>query len=95
MIEQTQPLRNGDLLPKHPSTTTAREVVQYLKVWDANDNHQLSSGQLRGTEVSMLMGGSQMALGHLYLFTIRDNRIYHTRQSVVIDVETDDAPVEV
>ena len=91
MIEETHPLKNGAELPHHPASTTSREVVQYLKVRDAEDGTELLGGQIRGTELSMLMSGEQMSLRHLYLYTTRSGRIYHTRPSVIITVETTDA----
>ena len=91
MIEQTHALRNGDEIPKHPASSTAREIVQYLKVRDAKDGTELLGGQIRGTELSMLMSGEQMSLRHLYLYTTRSGHIYHTRPSVIITVETTDA----
>ncbi len=88
MNEQTEPLSNGSELPKHPSLTTSREIVEYGQVKDANDGTVLTSG-LHQSEVSMLMKGQQMALGHLYRYAIRNNRIYHTRARVVIDCQTE------
>lgn len=84
--EFTDPLRNGDELPDHPSSTTALKIVKYGDVWDDQDGTRLKVG-LHENELRMLMNGEQMALQHLYLYAFRNNRIYHTRNLVTVDVE--------
>lgn len=84
--EYTEPLANGDELPKHPSSTTALKIVKYGNVWDEQDGTRLKVG-LHNNELKMLMSGEQGALQHLYLYAFRNDRIYHTRRTVTIDVE--------
>lgn len=85
--ETTEPLPNGAELPEHPASTTALKIIEYGKVWDDGDGRPLASGRLHESQVRMLMNGDQMALQHLYLYAIRDKKIYHTRQLVTIDVK--------
>ena len=83
----TEPLRNGDPLPSHPSTTTARKITEYGPVHDANDDTQLTAG-LHRNEVAILRSG-QRILEHAYRYAVLDQKIYHTRSSVVIHVVTE------
>lgn len=83
----TEPLKNGDALPEHPNDTTAKRITDYGPVFDADDSTPLTSG-LHSNEISQLKRGNQMALSHLYRFTIINNHIYHTRKQVVIHVKT-------
>lgn len=87
MSETTDPLRNGDDLPTHPSSTTALKITKYGNVYDDGDGTPLRAGVLRESEIQMLMDGNQMALRHLYLYAVRDKKIYHTRDLVSIEVE--------
>ena len=82
----TSPLPNGAQLPEHPANTTALRIVEYGKVYDADDGRPLRCG-LHQNEVRMLQMGSKMALGHLYAYVILNKHVYHTRQAVVIDVK--------
>lgn len=82
----TGPLPNGADLPDHPANTTGLQIVSYGKVWDDGDGRPLTAG-LHEAQVKMLMLGRQMALQHLYLYAIRDKKIYHTRNLVTIDVK--------
>ena len=84
--EITEPLPNGATLPSHPASTTALRVIRYGSVWDDSDGKPLKVG-LHENELRMLMNGEQMALGHLYLYCIRGDKIFHTRPLVVVDVE--------
>lgn len=84
--QTTEALRNGDSLPKHPSSTTALKIVRYGDVWDDQDGTKLTAG-LHENEVQTLMNGNQMALRHLYRYAIRNDRIFHTRGLVTIDVD--------
>lgn len=88
--EFTEPLKNGDLLPKHPSSTTALKIVRYGDVWDDQDGTKLTAG-LHENEVRTLMNGDQMALRHLYRYAIRNDKIFHTRSLVVIDCDCEPA----
>lgn len=83
--ETTEPLRNGQKLPDHPSDTTALKIVKFGAVRDDADGTPLQSG-LHQNEIRMLQMGQQMSLGHLYRYAILDGRIFHTRDLVVIDV---------
>jgi len=49
---------------------------------------------LHRTEVGMLRGGERGGLSHLYRYHIESNHIFHTRGSVVIEVECSDAVTE-
>ena len=89
MIEHTAPLENGAKLPDHPATTTGRRIIRYGKVYDAQDSQPLTQG-LPGAEVQLLMGHNPIALTHLYRYVIRNQHIYHTREKVIISVETVD-----
>ena len=94
MIEEiTEPLANGAPLPDHPANTTALKIIEYGKVFDDGDGRPLQTGKLHENEIRMLMTGQQMALNHLYLYVIRDRRIFHTRGLVTIDVQC--VPVDV
>lgn len=84
--ETTEPLPNGAELPDHPANTTALQIVSFGKVWDDGDGRPLTAG-LHESQVRMLQMGHQMALQHLYLYAIRDRKIYHTRNLVTIDVK--------
>lgn len=84
--EYTEPLANGAELPTHPSSTTALKIVKFGSVRDDSDGTPLKIG-LEANELSMLMAGEQGALTHLYLYAIKNNRIFHTRDLVIIDVE--------
>lgn len=96
MNDQTQPLRNGDLLPTHPDASTALKVVRYGRVYDDTDGHELMAG-LHRAEVAMLRQ-HEGDLGHLYRYAIvadsRGKRIFHTRDKVVIDVECKNVDTE-
>lgn len=81
----TEPLYNGDPLPHHPADTTSLKVIKYGKVADADNQRELHGG-LHNNELSILMNKEKHALGHLYLYAIRNGRIYHTRDKVVIEV---------
>ena len=85
--ETTEPLPNGAALPDHPANTTSLTVIEYGKVFDDGDGRPLETGKLHENEIRMLMNGEVGGLGHLYLFAIRDKKIYHTRRLVVIDVK--------
>lgn len=85
----TEPLQNGDPLPSHPHDTTARKIVSYGFVFDAEDNTQLTAG-LHRNEISMLMSG-QRILDHAYRYAILDRKIFHTRSRVTIRVKTEPA----
>lgn len=85
--DTTEPLANGAPLPEHSGTDTARKIVEYGRVWDDANGITLMSGMLHENEVRMLQMGHNMALGHLYCYAIRDKKIYHTRNLVVIDVK--------
>jgi hypothetical protein len=85
--ETTEPLPNGATLPDHPANTTALRVIEYGKVFDDGDGRPLEAGKLHENEIRMLMNGEVGGLGHLYLYAIRDKKIYHTRRLVVIDVK--------
>jgi len=90
----TEPLPNGAALPEHPGQSTAYKIVSYGNVYDAEDGLPLSAGKLHESMIRMLMGNETGGLGHLYLFAIRDCKIFHTRRKVVIDckcVEVADA----
>ena len=89
MSEVTEPLRNGDDLPTHPSSTTALKITKYGDVYDDGNGTPLRAGGLKENEIQMLMQGNQMALKHLYLYALRNKKIYHTRDLVVIEVECD------
>ena len=90
VMEYTEALRNGAKLPKHPAETTARKVVKYLDVLDSRDGHELTAG-LHNNEIRTLMNGGNPALAHLYRFSIKNGRIYHTRSRVILVVECEDA----
>lgn len=83
----TEPLKNGDPLPDHPDDTTAKRITVYGPVFDADNGQQFTAG-LHRSEVDQLQHGNQMALTHLYRYTVLDRRIFHTRQAVVIHVKT-------
>ena len=85
-VEQTEALINGADLPDHPAHTTALKVTEYLTVRDAEDGTTLRRG-LHENEIRVLALGQQMALGHLYRYTIRNRKVFHTRKAVIIDVE--------
>ena len=86
----TEPLCNGAELPVHPANSTAYRIVKYGRVWDDADGTPLHSG-LHQNEIQMLMSGHNGGLGHLYVYAIRNNHIYHSRHLVNIDVEVEDA----
>jgi len=90
-MNETEPLVNGADLPTHPSSSTSLKIVKYGNVYDDGDGTPLRRGALHESEIQMLMNGNQMALRHLYLYTIRGKKIYHTRNLVTIDVECDEA----
>jgi len=90
---QTSPLRNGDKLPDHPDHTTSLVVTKYGRVFDATDGLELLPN-LHRTEQMMLKGGERGGLSHMYRFAVIDGRIYHTRPSVIIMVETSDAETD-
>jgi hypothetical protein len=85
--DTTEPLPNGATLPEHPASTTALKIIEYGKVYDDGDGRPLLAGKLHESDVRMLMSGHNGALGHLYLYAIRDKKIYHTRRLVTIDVK--------
>jgi len=85
VLTQTESLHNGDPLPPHPASTTSLKVVKYGKVLDAGTGVELHPS-LHNNELSLLMSRQRHALGHLYLYAIRNSRIYHTREQVVIEV---------
>lgn len=85
----TESLTNGASLPTYPHDTTARKVVSYGFVFDADDNTQLTAG-LHRSEINTLMSG-QRILEHAYRYAVVDRKIYHTRSRVVIHVQTVDA----
>ena len=91
MIEETEPLKSGDPIPEHPASTTAHRITKILEVKDAEDGNPLTAGIHRST-LQMLMDGVG-PLKHLYHFGITyrngHDRIYHTRNAVVLRVETD------
>ncbi len=91
MSETTEPLKNGASLPSHPASTTSLKITKFGNVYDDQDGTPLKAGMLRESDISNLMIGDQMALKHLYLYAIRNNRIVHTRGLVVIDCECVDA----
>lgn len=84
--DTTEPLPNGAKLPSHPDNTTAKRVISYGKVFDAEDGRPLRVG-LHQNEIKMLMSGQVGGLGHLYAFAMLNDKIYHTRKQVVIDVK--------
>lgn len=91
----THPLKNGDPLPTHPHDTTAKKIVSFGPVHDADDGIQLTAGLLRATVAVLIEGGHP--LGHLYRYAILTHdgarRIFHTRPNgVTIRVRTE--PVE-
>lgn len=86
-METTEPLANGAELPTHPELTTALKIIKYGDVYDDGDGTPLRAGVLREGEIRMLMDGNQMALKHLYLYAIRNKRIFHTRDLVTVDCE--------
>lgn len=79
----TEPLPNGSELPTHPDGDTGLRITSYGPVKDSTDGTVLHIG-LHRSELSMLMAGNKMALGHTYSYAVINNHIYHTRQSVVI-----------
>lgn len=83
----TEPLPNGAPLPQHPDDTTAKKIVHFGFVYDADDGVQLSAG-LHRNEISVLMSG-QRILDHAYRYAIVDRRIFHTRAKVIIHVATE------
>ena len=87
----TEPLSNGAEIPSHPSQTTARKIIAYGRVKDAKDGTPLRAG-LHHATIRGLMDGHQMGLTHLYAYAMLNNKIYHTRPGVVIEVRTIDAP---
>jgi hypothetical protein len=86
----TELLANGARLPEHPASTNSLKVVSFGTVRDDGDGTILKGG-LHENEVRILMSGHPGALGHLYRFVIRNQRIYHTRSLVTIDVLCEDA----
>jgi len=87
-VEVTEPLKNGDVIPSHPSHTTSRKIIKHLEVRDASDNTKLKAGMNRN-EISLLMNG-QRILDHLYRYAILSGKIYHTRNEVIVTVECED-----
>ncbi len=92
MEETTEPLINGQEIPNHPSDTTSRKIVGVLGVRDASDGVRLTAG-LGRNELAVLMTGERI-LGHLYRFCILNNKIFHTRESVVLAVKCVDAELD-
>ena len=92
-VEETEPLVNGAEVPSHPATTTSRRVTARLAVKDAEDGTKLTAG-INRNELMLLMAGERI-LSHLYRYCILNNRIYHTRNSVIIEVKCEpiDEPV--
>lgn len=84
--ETTEPLKNGEALPSHPANTTALRITEFGKVFDDGDGRPLETGKLHENEIRMLQSGQVGGLGHLYLYAIRDKKIFHTRSLVTIDV---------
>ncbi len=93
-METTEPLKNGDPLPDHPANTTSLKITKFCEVRDA-ENGQVLTGGLHGTTINSLATGNS-SLSHLYRYAYRkigaDTIIFHTRPTVVIDVECE--PVE-
>ena len=87
-IEETEPLANGAEVPSHPATTTSRRIVSRGTVKDAEDGTKLTAG-INRNELMLLMAGERI-LTHLYRYCILNNRIYHTRNKVVIEVKCED-----
>lgn len=85
----TEPLKNGAKLPEHPALTTSKKIVEYGAVQDDATGTVLHGG-LHNNEITMLMGGQQGSLSHLFRCAIRNRHIYHTRPLVVISVRTED-----
>jgi hypothetical protein len=83
---QTSPLRSGDELPNHPDHTTALKVLNYGKVYDDADGHELMRG-LHRAEITMLMSGQKGGLDHLYRYAMVNGHIYHTRSLVTVECE--------
>src|SRR5882672_1533569 len=89
----TELLANGATLPDHPASTTGLKIVSFGQVSDDADGTVLTGG-LHQSEISMLMNGSQMSLGHLYRFAIRNGKIFHTRRLVTIDCKCEPVQFE-
>jgi hypothetical protein len=89
MIDYTEPLQNGAELPAYPASSTSKTITKYGKVTDAKDGTVLRVG-LHRNEIEMLMAGNQMALTHLYAYGIFNNRVFHTRPLVIIQVECEE-----
>jgi hypothetical protein len=92
-VEVTQPLKSGDKLPDHPSHTTSLKITKFGEVRDA-ENGQVLTGGLHGTTINSLATGNT-SLSHLYRYAFRkigqETIIFHTRKSVIIEVECEDA----
>jgi len=83
----TAPLKNGASLPDHPNSTNSLKIVKFREVFDAEDGKELRSGILHNNELHMLKSGHINPLGHLYAYRIAAEKIYHTRNEVVIAVD--------
>lgn len=88
MEEVTEPLKNRQELPSHPSHTTSRKITAVVEVRDASDGTRMTAGLPRN-ELNLLMNG-QRILEHLYRYAILNGRIYHTRDKAVVVVKCQD-----
>lgn len=87
-VDTTEPLKNGDSLPDHPSDTNSKRIIRFLTVRDAFDGKACSGG-LHESIVRLLMSGEPV-LQHQYKFRMAAGKIYHTRKLVTIDVECEE-----
>jgi len=75
--EVTEVVHNCELVPTHPSTSTARVIQQVLEIVDAEDGTRMQAGIPRN-ELAVLMRGEPI-LQHMYRYCILNKTLYTTR----------------
>jgi len=79
--ELTEVVHNGERVPTHPDTSTARVIQQVIEVIDAVDGTRLQAGIPRN-ELAILMQGEPI-LDHMYRYCVLNKTLYTTRRGGV------------
>lgn len=86
MMEFTDPLESGALLPTHSATDSGRKITTYGRVKDAENGRDLMAGVHEDVIRILVAQSAVLRQTSLYAYVIREGHIYHSRKAVVIEV---------